>query len=239
MEDRSNLFVAAHDGIAGSTWVADALLVLQTTYDLDFVTYHLAATVVADIDNPFVRTTYPDSWVAYYLLNGLVAVDPVAQEGFQRQLPFDWRELEVSPEALVFLEEARRFGIGEHGYSIPVSDKAYRRALLSINSHAPTPVWERMLHDFGDEWIELAHLIHTKAVFELFGEHDPVPRLGPRELECLGWAALGKEYGDIAAILELSESTIRSYLRSARAKLGCATISAATTKALKLHLISV
>lgn len=239
MNDRSDLFVRAHGGIVALSNAADALREFQTVYGLDFVTYHLATTVVGEIDNPFVRTTYPDGWVAHYLLSGYVSIDPVVQEGFQRRLPFDWRDLEPPIEARAFLEDARRYGLGEHGYSIPIADKSRRRALLSVNSRLSTLAWERMLELRRDEWIELAHLIHSKAIVEVYGEDNQLPQLSPRELECLHWAALGKEYKDIALILGLSENTIRSYLKSARVKLGCATISAATTKALKFHLISV
>jgi DNA-binding CsgD family transcriptional regulator len=239
LNDPSDSLVFAHDGIVAASTVTDALQAFQTAYGLDFATYHLAATVVGKIDNPFVRTTYPDAWVARYLLNGYVDVDPVVQEGFQRQLPFDWRELDPLEKAQAFLDDARQFGLGEHGYSIPIADKCRRRALLSVNSCGSTVAWERMQGRCRDEWIELAHLIHSKAVVEIHGEDDPAPQLSPREQECLHWAALGKDYKDVAVILAISEHTARSYLKSARVKLGCATISAATTKALKYHLISV
>lgn len=238
MNGPSDFLVRAHDGIVAAPTVTDALRAFQTVYGLDFVTYHLAATIVGDIDNPFVRTTYPDAWVARYLLNGYVVVDPVVQEGFQRQLPFDWRELDRPAEAGPFLADAQSHGLGEHGYSIPIADKFRRRALLSVNSCGSAIAWERMLGRWRDEWIELAHLIHSKAIIEIHGEDDPAPQLSPREQECLHWAALGKDYKDVAAIMEISEHTARSYLKSARVKLGCATISAATTKALKYHLIS-
>jgi DNA-binding CsgD family transcriptional regulator len=239
LNDPSNFLVRAHSGILAANTVTDALWTFQTTYGLDFVTYHLATTVVGDIDDPFVRTTYPDAWVARYLLNGYVNVDPVVQEGFQRQLPFDWSELEPREEARAFLEDARKHGLGGHGYSVPIADKCRRRALLSVNSCGSALAWEHMLGLWRDEWIELAHLIHSKAIVEIHGKDDPAPQLSPRELECLHWAALGKDYKDVAAIVEISDHTARSYLKSARVKLGCATITAATTKALKYHLISV
>lgn len=239
MNDQSDLFIRAHDSILAAATVSNALCDFQAIYGLDFVTYHLAATIVGPIDNPFVRTTYPEKWVAHYLLSGFVDIDPVVQEGFQRQLPFDWRELDPPSEATGFLDEARQFGLGEHGYSIPIRDKSRRRALLSVNSHASLLGWESMLRRCRDEWIELSHLIHSKAIVEIYGKDDPAPQLSPRELECLHWAALGKDYKDVAIILDISEHTARSYLKSARVKLGCATISAATTKALKFHLISV
>ena len=219
--------------------VADALHLIQSFYRVDFVTYHLASTVIGDFDAPFVRTTYPDAWVSTYLLNGYVTVDPVAREGFLRQLPFDWRELEVAPEMLLFLENAMRHGIGRFGFSIPISDKVGRRAILSFNWNASAADWEDLVETHRSDWVDLAYLVHQIAVFELHGASDPIPALSPRERECLYWSALGKDYKDIALILGLSHHTTRSYIKSARMKLGCATISAAATLALKLRMITI
>ena len=83
-----------------------------------------------------------------------------------------------------------------------------------------------------------AHVIHRKAIYELHGENDPVPTLSPREIECLHWTALGKDYKDIAVILGISEHTTRDYLKTARFKLGCATISAAASRAVQLRIIN-
>jgi DNA-binding CsgD family transcriptional regulator len=224
--------------IKAASNVDTAIRSLQAAYDVDYVTYHLAQTIMDTIDAPFVRTTYPDAWVSRYLLNGYVKIDPVVREGFLRQLPFDWSEVEPTPEAYALLVDAQKHGLGGNGYSIPVADKARRRSLLSINSGLPADRWQELVASCREEWTELAHLIHGKAVLELYGEHDPVPSLSPREIECLHWTALGKDYKDIALILDISEHTTRDYLKTARFKLGCATLSAATTKAVHLRIIT-
>jgi DNA-binding CsgD family transcriptional regulator len=219
--------------------VADALIVLQSAYEIGFITYHLASTVVGDIDAPFVRTTYPDAWVSRYLLSGHVRIDPVVREGFLRQLPFDWRELDVTPESLVFFDDASRHGVARNGFSIPVTDKVGRRAILSFNTNASAADWQNIVNRYRSDWLEVAHLVHRKAILELYGESDPIPALSPRERECLYWSALGKDYKDIALILGLSRHTTRSYIKSARTKLGCATISAAASLAVKLRIITI
>ena len=82
-------------------------------------------------------TDTPDAWVSRYLLNSYVKVDPIVKQGFERQLPFDWSEVEPTPEAYAMLVDAQKHGIGGNGYSIPVADKAQRRALLSMNARIP------------------------------------------------------------------------------------------------------
>lgn len=225
--------------ISEASSVADALIVLQSAYGIEFITYHMASTVIGDIDAPFVRTTYPDAWVSRYLLSGHVRIDPVVREGFLRQLPFDWRELEITPELRAFFEDAFRHGVGRHGLSIPLTDKVGRRAMLSFNAHTSIIDWDKMAATHRSDWLEVAHLVHRKAVFELYGENDPIPALSPRERECLYWSARGKDYKAIAIILGLSRHTTRDYIKSARTKLGCATISAAVSLAVKLRLISI
>lgn len=211
---------------------------MRDHFGLTHVTYHLAQTVTGEVDAPFVRTTYPDAWVAQYLLKGYVRVDPILREGVARSLPFDWSEIEVRPSDRAFFEDATKHGVGRQGYSIPVTDKARRRALISVNSTLPEIGWRSLRARFSEAWIELGQLVHRIAIAELYGEHDPVPALSRREIECLHWTALGKDHKDIAAILNLSEHTVRDYTKSARLKLGCATLSAAVTRAGHLRIIN-
>ncbi|RAL97213.1 LuxR family transcriptional regulator [Agrobacterium pusense] len=237
LDDQSSRLHFAYSGIDACDDVASALAIFQRSYRIDHVTYHLSQTTASLVDAPFVRTTYNEAWVARYLLRGYVSVDPIVAEGFLRQLPFDWRDVEATEATQEFLLDAAGHGIGRNGFSIPVADKS-RRALLSLNSSASDEEWSDIIADARDEWIDLARLIHRKAIFEVFGRHDPVPLLSPREMECLHWLALGNDYKGVGLILGLSEHTIRSYLKSARYKLGCLTTTAATARAIQLRLIN-
>lgn len=216
--------------------VQDALQIFQLAYGVDFSTYHLALTIVDIIDTPYVRTTYNAAWVSRYLLRDYVKIDPVLREGLVRQLPFDWREVDIPQAAHEFLRDAQDHGVGANGYSIPIVDKS-RRALLSLNSRRAGVEWSATVAQYREEWLELAFLIHHKAIFELYGEHDLIPQLSAREIECLHWRALGKDSGDIAVLLKLSEHTTRAYLKSARNKLGGGSITYAIARAIQLRLI--
>ena len=225
------------DSIKDSIDVSAALLRLQAAYPVAFVTYHMSQTHADIVDAPSVRTTYSDAWVSRYLLCGYVKIDPIVREGFRRQLPFDWREVEVDETARDFLADAIRHGVGTSGYSIPIVDRS-RRALFSLNSHSSDLTWDTIVSTNRSEWMELAHLIHRKAVIEVHGNVDPVPALSPRELQCLHWSALGNDAKGISRILGLSTHTAQAYLKSARFKLGCLTTTAATARAIQLRLIN-
>ncbi|MBB5539071.1 hypothetical protein GGD55_005815 [Rhizobium giardinii] len=72
-------FSDVKERLAKTGSVTEALHFIQSVYRVDFITYHLASTVIGDFDTPFVRTTYPDAWVSTYLLKGYVTIDPVAR----------------------------------------------------------------------------------------------------------------------------------------------------------------
>jgi DNA-binding NarL/FixJ family response regulator len=68
-----------------------------------------------------------------------------------------------------------------------------------------------------------------------FSTHEPLIKLGltPRAAETLLWAAQGKTNGDIAVILNISESTVKKHMLEVFAQLGVETRSAATLRALE------
>jgi DNA-binding NarL/FixJ family response regulator len=69
-----------------------------------------------------------------------------------------------------------------------------------------------------------------------FSSHEPLMKLGltPRAAETLLWTAQGKTNGDIALILNISESTVKKHMLEVFAKLGVETRSAATLRALEI-----
>lgn len=236
VKDSTSLFAVSFDAVVDAASVEEAVVAIRDKYGLDHVTYHHARTI-GDIDAPYVKSTYPAEWLARYLLRGYLRVDPVVLQGFSRQLPFDWRELTLTPDAHDLMVDAIAHGLGGNGYSIPVVDKLVRRALFSINSSMPVEQWDAFIALHAANLAELAMRIHRKAVVELYGETDPMPQLGPRELECLTWEARGKDYKAIAQILSISEHTVRDYLKMVRLRLDCATLTQAVAKAIRLNLI--
>jgi DNA-binding CsgD family transcriptional regulator len=235
-EESPSPYVATYEAVVRAGSVEKAVVLIRDNYGLDHATYHHAR-IIGDIDAPYVKSTYPAQWLARYLLRGYLHVDPVVREGFSRQLPFDWRELTMTRDAHDLMLDALAHGLGGFGYSIPLVDKQVRRALFSINSGMPADEWDTFIKRHARGLAELAARIHRMAISELYGGRDPVPQLGPRELECLTWAARGKDYKAIAQILSISENTVRDYLKTARLRLDGATIAQAVAKAIKLQLI--
>ncbi len=63
-------------------------------------------------------------------------------------------------------------------------------------------------------------------------------KLTPREEDILTWFARGKTRPEIAVILSLSETSVKTYAERARLKLNASTTTQATSLAVSLGLIS-
>lgn len=228
------------DAINGSETVESALHVIKENYPVEHVTYHLgqAATLDGKLDAPFVKTTYPAEWIARYLMKDYVKIDPILNEGLERSLPFDWASITPDERAIELLMDFQAHGLGANGYSIPLTDKVGRRALFSLNSAPEVQDWNAIVRANQEDWIELGQLLHKKAIREIFGDVDPIPALSPREIETLLWVARGKDHKAIGIILGVSEHTVRVYMRTARLKLDCSSMSQAVAKAGKYRLIN-
>ncbi len=136
-----------------------------------------------------------------------------------------------------FMIDAVQHGVGACGYSAPIVDRTARWPLFSINSILEEGAWDEFIETHVEKIQKIAYQIHRKVIEELFGELDPMPQIGPREIEGLTWTARGKDYLAIAQILSISRRTVRGYLKSARFKLECATLPQAVAKAVRLKLI--
>lgn len=225
------------DGIVAANSTAEALTVIESAYDHDFTTFHLLTNTTENVDNPFVRTTYPDAWVTQYLLNNYTAIDPVIDKAIADGESFCWTELKLMPQHMPMFKAAADFGLGQMGYSFVYQDDRGRRGLFSVNSSMEHRAWSNYLTPLLDEFETILPILHSKAVSEATVEDCGIPKLTPREFECLRYSSEGKSYSEIAIILDLSEHTVRSYLKLARIKLDCVTLAQAVAKAVRLRII--
>ncbi|MCB1428046.1 MAG: LuxR family transcriptional regulator [Nitratireductor sp.] len=230
-------FARLFDNVADQKEVLGALEIVRSHLGIAHATYNLAQTTGNLFDYPFVRTTYPADWMQTYLVRNYAQVDPVFLEGFKRTQPFFWEDLDAtSPKVAEFFETAAGFGVSISGYSVPVIDRVGRRAFISYNSREAPDIWREKVGRLNPVLVALAERLHDKALQEM--QVDQVKALlSPREIECLSWIARGKDASMISEILEISEFTVRDYLKAARLKLGCNSIAQAIYEASRLGLI--
>lgn len=225
------------DDILAAGLVQESIRIVAEHFGVEHITFHMISSVSSGLDNPFVRTTYPANWVSHYLLNNYVSCDPILRKAIKGNSPFCWSEIEPSSAEMRLFRKAQEFGLGRHGFSIPCADPFGRKSVLSLNSGMDQSAWVAFLDQHREALTGLTMDLHLQAVAEAFAEQDDIPQLSPREYECLRWTAEGKTYSEIAIILDLSEHTVRSYLRVARLKLDSVSLAQAVGRASRVGLI--
>ncbi len=196
---------------------------------------------ISPLPYPFFCTTYPPEWTDIYLRRNYFEIDPVIEISRTGFLPVDWHALRAqSLKGKAFLRDARGFGVGRHGLTMPVRGANGERSLFSVTSAANRSDWRRLRDASIWELQVLSHYLHDKAVLvsglRASGARDMLSR---RERECLQLIARGEIPKQIAARLQISEGTIRLYLRLARRKLGARTLYQAVARASFLEIIDV
>jgi DNA-binding CsgD family transcriptional regulator len=183
--------------------------------------------------------TYSREWAEEYLTNNYKAVDPVVLGALRRNHPMDWKMLDwSSPQARKLLREARRAGIGNQGWSVPIWGPQGEFALFVVNHEADDAAWEGWTRRHAKDVLLISHLVHQQAMRIINKEvAEATPDLSPREKEALTLLSLGHSRAQVANQLAISESTLRAYIDSARHKLGAHNTTHAVAQALARGMI--
>jgi len=153
---------------------------------------------------------------------------------FQRFEPIDWKDLDWSAKpARAFRADAVAHGVGTQGYSIPIRGPAGQFALFTANHSCDDAAWSTFCETHRRELILIAHTYNDVAL-KLERDRQPthVKPLSGREIEALTFLGLGYGRAQVAAMLGISEHTLRAYIESARLKLGAQNTTHAVARAL-------
>jgi DNA-binding CsgD family transcriptional regulator len=187
--------------------------------------------------DPLILTTYSRSWIDHYRQQDYVLIDPVVTGSLNSILPIDWGQTRRNRPAVGRLfGEAREFGVGERGLTVPIRGRTGDVALFSVTADVQLSEWEAFKRACMSDLQMFGYCFH-QHVLEKRGLEVPKYRLAPRETECLKWAAEGKTASETGDILSISERSVAFYLTLARAKLNCMNTTQAVAKALCLGLI--
>ena len=88
---------------------------LRDILQIDHAVYHSSKLGVSPTADPYIRLTYPATWIRRYLIMGYGDIDPVLREGFQRTLPFKWSELRA-PRRYHSWRTRPRMALGRMGF---------------------------------------------------------------------------------------------------------------------------
>lgn len=185
--------------------------------------------------------TYSTAWQERYAACNYRRIDPVVIGCFQRFHPVDWKQLDWSTRAArAFFLEARSYGLGYQGFSVPLRGPNGQFALFSVNDACSDADWAAFTGGLRPHLILMAHYLHEKALeFEPAQRAPVAPSLSPREVDAMTLLATGLSRGQAARQLQISEHTLRDYIESARFKLGALNTTHAVARALSRGLIIV
>ncbi len=232
---RLETIIASLEDAAEPADLQAVVLELRDHFGVDHMVYHW----VSAKGDQYGCGTYSLEWKQRYLEKDYLRIDPVIQGCYQRFHPVDWRRLDWSGRAVrAFLQEAREFGVGIQGYSIPIRGPNGQFALFTVNHNCDDSTWTQFTETYRRELILIAHYFNQKALeFEPDRTPEPGQPLSPREVDALTLLALGYGRAQVADTLSISEHTLRVYIESARFKLGAINTVHAVARALSQGLI--
>jgi DNA-binding CsgD family transcriptional regulator len=219
----------------------EAISHIRDCYRLSHLVFHVVGLGAGKAKHPMILLTYSQEWVAFYNHENFFDLDPVVKLSRTGFLPVDWSLFDhATRETSRFFRQAHSFGVGRFGLTIPVRGPQGERSLFSATSNLRETEWRHLCADCMVDLQILSHHLHEKALATSGLRDDRAgKRLSRRELQCINMIANGRLPKQIAAELQLSESAVRLYMRTAKRKLGVSTTPQAIGRAVAGELIHV
>ena len=216
----------------------ETLTILLEQFGVAYGTYLGIDIPALNVRTDYVTTTYPTDWAKHYFAQGYQAIDPAVTQGMRSILAYDWADSDrADPKIRRFFGEAREFGLGENGISIPIRGAAGERVLFSISSNLKGCDWRDFKTESLGNLTLAAYLFHQATLRLELGPGWSPPQLSPQEIEALRWASAGKSCWDTSIIMGISARTVEFYIKNAVAKLGAATKTQAVASAVRMGLL--
>lgn len=166
---------------------------------------------------------YPERWAEYYDSMALGLADPVHRAAHVTSVGFRWSQLEkliaLEKRDLKILDKGKQQGIGD-GFTVPANVPGEARGSCTFAN--------RDSSQFPEAMMPLAQLIGAFAFEaarrlwippgELACRH--LPRLTPRQRDCVLWVARGKTDWEVSRILGIEEDTVTRHIKMACERYG-------------------
>ncbi|GLU30992.1 transcriptional activator protein LasR [Trinickia caryophylli] len=187
----------------------------------------------------YLRSDYPSGWRQAYDEHAFVHIDPTVAHCTTQVSPFVWSSASfIDRRQKEMYEEARHHGLSA-GIALPIHGPKQEVGMLCFVSGERS---RRELKSQAQRHLSTLTLLRDVAfdtARHFIADHAQslIPRLTPREYECLKWTAQGKSTWEIARIFGCSEATVNFHMTNIRAKFGVSSRSAAAVKATRMGLI--
>jgi LuxR family quorum-sensing transcriptional regulator LasR len=216
-----------------------AIASLAKTWGFDRLLIAMLPRPTMRLEDAYIRSTYAAAWRQTYDKEGLVHIDPTVEHCMTRAAPLIWSPDVFATTAQQSLyEEARSYGL-RAGVTIPIHGPNQEAGMMCfVNDSKSNDDFERHVNATLPNLVLLRDLVvdtsqrHLETHAQTF-----LPKLTPRERECLKWTARGKSTWEISHILSCSEAVVNFHMKNIRMKFGVNSRRAAAVIAAQLGLI--
>lgn len=177
-----------------------------------------------------------EDWVKYLVTSGdLVTKSPLVLHGFRVSVPFRWREAYValSEDQIAHVGRSRSYGL-KFGICFPILQVRTAPGLMSLGRATD---FELSMQDS----VVLEVLVRTtfERMFEVveMPPREKTLTLTDREREVLTYVSMGKTNWEIGTIMDISEYSVRDYLKDLSKRMGTSNRTHTVTKAIRIGLI--
>jgi len=177
-----------------------------------------------------------NDWINKLVTTGdLITKSPLVLHGFRVSVPFRWREAwqNLTKEQEIHVEGTRAAGLN-YGICFPIVKDRTAPGLMSMGRGTE---FELSLQDM----VTLETLV--RQVFDVMYRLTEMPDdfdvlvLSKREREVLSLVAQGKTNWEIGTILQISEYSVRDYLKDLSRRMATSNRTHTVTRAIRLGLI--
>ncbi|MGF6553476.1 LuxR family quorum-sensing transcriptional regulator LasR [Paraburkholderia youngii] len=212
---------------------------LAETWGFDRILVAMLPRPTMRLEDAYLRSTYAPAWRQTYDEQGMVHIDPTVAHCLSRSAPLIWTpEIFATPPQQALYEEARSYGLGA-GVTLPIHGPNQEAGMMCfVNDDKPSDGFRRHVNAALPNLVLLRDLVIDTSKQHLDSHAQSLmPKLTPRERECLKWTARGKSTWEISHILSCSEAVVNFHMKNIRAKFGVNSRRAAAVIAAQLGLI--
>ncbi|MER9299947.1 LuxR family transcriptional regulator [Mesorhizobium sp. M0621] len=234
-------FLDQTDRVAKSEHLFDLLSDFALNFDCPWIAYGSLGPDQKGLKpvrgDPAVMLNYPDEWQERYFERGYHRIDPTIKRSRRRAEAFRWSEVyndesTTEDERRIF-DEAATFGL-RSGISVPLHGPCGRLAIMNF-----AQAWDGEFQNRAIMYLQLAALHFHLRVGKFANSRsiEEIPKLSPREKECILWTAKGKSSWEIGKIVGISVNTVNFHVKNVMRKMDAVSRTTAAIKALKFGII--
>jgi len=236
LPERVEMFIKKIDEVSSLDEIFDVLFTGLNTIGFEKFSYWMMFAPDGTKKTMYI-TNFSNDWRKHYRSNAYASDDLIGNHSKITLTPFIWSDLQKSysltKRQKIIFDEGAEAGLSG-GATVPIHGPGMARAAFSVANSMDEKEFEKFFLNYRHEVHLMATYAHEKVI--ALNLHKPLKGevvLTPRETEIMVWISKGKSRWEVAAILGISEDTVKTHLENVRRKLKASN----TTHAIAIALL--